>query len=193
MLCRTTITSCETYSGPKRRLVSLQIVSLLGILSPRGNADSEETIGAAAITLHGRSRQQRYTKNADWKYISECAALIRNYNQTGNDLSDTVREADERLQPGSKVYFLGNGDCYSHVDYNTHLEEAKVDSIMIARGALIKPVCTISEKFSYTRPFFRLYPIFSEGNGFNAVPSCLIAQTLPWRSDTDSKNIVVDI
>lgn len=95
--------------------------------------------GAAAITLHGRSRQQRYTKNADWKYISECAALIRDYNQKGEDLSDTVREADERSQPGSKVYFLGNGDCYSHVDYNTHLEEAKVDSVMIARGALIKP------------------------------------------------------
>lgn len=95
--------------------------------------------GVAAITLHGRSRQQRYTKNADWRYISECAALIRDYNQKGDDLSDTVREADERSQPRSKVYFLGNGDCYSHADYNTHLEEAKVDSVMIARGALIKP------------------------------------------------------
>lgn len=96
--------------------------------------------GAAAITLHGRSRQQRYTKNADWKYISECATLIKEYNQKGDDISDTGRETDERSQPGNgKVYFLGNGDCYSHVDYNTHLEEAKVDSVMIGRGALIKP------------------------------------------------------
>ena len=113
-------------------------------MSRRGDAEPETIIGAAAITLHGRSRQQRYTKNADWKYISECAALIRDYNQKGDDLSDTVREADERSQPGSKVYFLGNGDCYSHVDYNAHLEEAKVDSVMVARGALIKPVCTNS-------------------------------------------------
>ena len=96
--------------------------------------------GVAAITLHGRSRQQRYTKNADWSYISECATLIKEYNHTGDNLADTVREADGRSQPASgKVYFLGNGDCYSHVDYNVHLEEAKVDSIMIARGALIKP------------------------------------------------------
>ena len=26
--------------------------------------------------LHGRSRQQRHTREADWSYISECAALI---------------------------------------------------------------------------------------------------------------------
>ena len=116
------------------------------MLFQRGNADPEIVTGAAAITLHGRSRQQRYTKNADWKYISECAALIKDYNRKGDDLSDTIREADERSQPGNKIYFLGNGDCYSHVDYNTHLEEAKVDSVMIARGALIKPVRTISKQ-----------------------------------------------
>ena len=94
--------------------------------------------GIAAITLHGRSRQQRYTKNADWSYISDCAALIRRYNERRDDLSDTVKEADIRSQP-SRVYFLGNGDCYSHVDYYQHMKEAKVDSVMIARGALIKP------------------------------------------------------
>ena len=27
--------------------------------------------GVAAITLHGRSRQQRYAKSADWSYIAE--------------------------------------------------------------------------------------------------------------------------
>lgn len=90
--------------------------------------------GVAAITLHGRSRQQRYTKSADWEYIADCAALIKHFNQRGDDLSDTIREAE-----AEKVYFIGNGDCYSHVDYYQHLEEAKVDSVMVARGALIKP------------------------------------------------------
>ena len=116
--------------------------SAWSLTSERPLADSGVLIGAAAITLHGRSRQQRYTKNADWEYISECAALIKDYHRKGDDLSDTVREVDERSQAGSKVYFLGNGDCYSHVDYNTHIEDAKVDSVMIARGAMIKPVCT---------------------------------------------------
>lgn len=96
--------------------------------------------GIAAITLHGRSRQQRYTKNADWEYISECAALIERFNEKNGDLADNIREVDARTQAANgKVYFIGNGDCYSHVDYNTHIEEAKVDSVMIARGALIKP------------------------------------------------------
>ena len=96
--------------------------------------------GVAAITLHGRSKQQRYTKNANWEYISDCAALIKRFNEQGDDLADTIREAESRTQPATgKVHFIGNGDCYSHVDYNTHLAKAKVDSVMIARGALIKP------------------------------------------------------
>ena len=109
-----------------------------------GSQDALDTgvgsCGAAAITLHGRSRQQRYTKNADWEYISECATLIKQYNEKGDDLADTARQPDSRNQPpNDRVYFLGNGDCYSHIDYQRHLEEAKVDSVMIARGALIKP------------------------------------------------------
>ncbi|KAA6414750.1 MAG: tRNA-dihydrouridine synthase 3 [Lasallia pustulata] len=101
-----------------------------------GNAPS----GVAAITLHGRSRQQRYTKDADWEYIAECAALIRDFNRRGDDLADTVREADARSQPSAgKVFFVGNGDCYSHADYAAHLSSAGVHSVMLARGALIKP------------------------------------------------------
>ncbi|KAL8774104.1 MAG: hypothetical protein Q9209_001212 [Squamulea sp. 1 TL-2023] len=96
--------------------------------------------GVAAITLHGRSRQQRYTKSADWEYIADCAALIKRFNEKGDKLADTIHEADPRTQPtGGKVYFIGNGDCYSHVDYQRHISEANVDSVMVARGALIKP------------------------------------------------------
>eukprot|EP00798_Chlamydomonas_sp_ICE-L_P001745 gene1745-33155_t len=31
--------------------------------------------GPVALTLHGRTREQRYTKKADWSYISKCAEL----------------------------------------------------------------------------------------------------------------------
>lgn len=96
--------------------------------------------GVAAITLHGRSRQQRYTKKADWGYIAECAALIKRMNEKTDIVTDTIREPDARHQPnGGKTYFLGNGDCLSHTDYNDHVTNGGVDSVMVARGALIKP------------------------------------------------------
>ena len=121
------------------RLTAQKIVERLTL----GSEDLRSVSGApgcAAITLHGRTRQQRYTKAADWSYIAECAALIKQYNEKSADLADTVREAEENSLPnGGKVYFLGNGDCYSHVDYFDHVDNAKVDSVMIGRGALVKP------------------------------------------------------
>lgn len=96
--------------------------------------------GTAAITLHGRSRQQRYTRSADWEYIARCAAIVKRYKERRNDLTDTIKESDSRWQPpNGKVYFIGNGDCYSHVDYSAALADSKVDAVMVARGALIKP------------------------------------------------------
>lgn len=96
--------------------------------------------GVAAITLHGRSRQQRYTRTADWSYISECATLIKDFNKKADAVVDTVKEVDERDRPaGKKVFFLGNGDCYSYEGYHDHVKNAGVDSVMIGRGALIKP------------------------------------------------------
>ena len=110
-----------------------------------GSAGSRDLLGApgcAAITLHGRSRAQRYTKTADWGYIAECATLIKSYHEKKDDLTDTVREAEENTlanMNGGKMFFLGNGDCYSHADYFDHIDTAKVDSVMIGRGAIIKP------------------------------------------------------
>ncbi|KAG9443067.1 hypothetical protein H6P81_018921 [Aristolochia fimbriata] len=73
--------------------------------------------GASALTIHGRSRQQRYSKLADWDYIYDC-----------------VRKSPEDLQ------VLGNGDIFSYADWNNHLSNCSdLSSCMIARGALIKP------------------------------------------------------
>ncbi|QSZ29573.1 hypothetical protein DSL72_004089 [Monilinia vaccinii-corymbosi] len=110
-----------------------------------GGPELRERLGApgcAAITLHGRSRQQRYTKNADWSYIAECAALVKSYNQKKDDLIDTIMEPDARTLPNApdgRLYFIGNGDCYSHIDYLDHVQNSGVDSVMVARGALVKP------------------------------------------------------
>ncbi|KAI0340341.1 zinc finger dihydrouridine synthase [Trametopsis cervina] len=80
--------------------------------------------GAAALTLHGRTRQQRYSKLADWDYIKQCVEAVR------------TREEEEDLSP---VQIFGGGDCYSSQDYWEKLEYSGVDGIMIGRGALIKP------------------------------------------------------
>ena len=98
------------------------------------------TSGVAAITLHGRSKQQRYSKSANWSYIAECSSLIKRLKQEKDAQTDTAAEADPRdLANGGHVYFVGNGDCYSHEDYYDHMNNAQVDSVMIGRGALIKP------------------------------------------------------
>jgi tRNA-dihydrouridine synthase 3 len=109
-----------------------------------GGKDAQEAglgpTGIAAITLHGRSRHQRYTRLADWEYISDIAALIRAINRTNAEKADTAAESDARDRPnGGKVLFVGNGDILSHEDYNAHIQNDLVDSAMIGRGALIKP------------------------------------------------------
>jgi tRNA-dihydrouridine synthase 3 len=104
----------------------------------------EEPSGVAAITLHGRSRQQRYSRSADWDYIGECATLVSNLEKASAEVADTVREPDARdlsssVKSNGLPYFCGNGDILSHIDYNNAVQHAGVDSAMIARGALIKP------------------------------------------------------
>nr|XP_011748719.1 tRNA-dihydrouridine(47) synthase [NAD(P)(+)]-like [Macaca nemestrina] len=70
--------------------------------------------GVALVTLHGRSREQRYTKLADWQYIEEC------------------------VKAASPMPLFGNGDILSFEDANRAMQTG-VAGIMIARGALLKP------------------------------------------------------
>ncbi|XP_055286588.1 tRNA-dihydrouridine(47) synthase [NAD(P)(+)]-like isoform X2 [Moschus berezovskii] len=70
--------------------------------------------GATLVTLHGRSREQRYTKLADWQYIEQCVAAAH------------------------PMPLFGNGDVLSYEDANRALQTG-VAGVMIARGALLKP------------------------------------------------------
>ena len=72
--------------------------------------------GVSMITVHGRSREQRYTKLADWEYIERCA-----------------KAADP-------VPVFGNGDILSYDDYQRVRDTyTSVHGVTIGRGALIKP------------------------------------------------------
>ncbi|QIW96989.1 hypothetical protein AMS68_002507 [Peltaster fructicola] len=100
--------------------------------------------GVAAITLHGRSRQQRYTRSADWGYIGQCADLIDKLRTEKDTVTDTVREPEDRdlsssMNAQGLPYFIGNGDVLSHIDYYEHFQQAELDGVMIGRGALVKP------------------------------------------------------
>ena len=90
--------------------------------------------GVGGLSLHGRSRKQRYKNDADWGYIRTCVDTLHDAVRTWNE---EPQHADEPDMVPVPVY--GNGDVYGWRDYYDHLEHAHVDGTMIARGALIKP------------------------------------------------------
>ncbi|KAE9402669.1 FMN-linked oxidoreductase [Gymnopus androsaceus JB14] len=109
------------------RAVSDPVQTMFGL----GNGKEEGTgterglgWGVGGMTLHGRTRQQRYTKLADWEYIKQCVEAVR------------AREEEEGLPP---IPIFGNGDIYSAYAYHTSLRLSGATGIMLARGALIKP------------------------------------------------------
>lgn len=86
----------------------------------------------ASITIHGRSRQQRYSREANWNYIQTVGQVVKEYNEQYEEKKDV----SDRPNP---VYLIGNGDVYTYEDWNHHMNLEGVDSVMVARGALIKP------------------------------------------------------
>ncbi|CDS12292.1 hypothetical protein LRAMOSA04487 [Lichtheimia ramosa] len=86
-----------------------------GVLTNQKLIPIFESLDISLGTIHGRSRQQRYTKLSNWDFIRDVKQLSKN------------------------MPIYGNGDVLSFEDYNKHKEETGVDGIMIGRGALIKP------------------------------------------------------
>ncbi|KAG1861151.1 hypothetical protein DFJ58DRAFT_264513 [Suillus subalutaceus] len=121
----------KIVTGMSRALGEIPVTIKLrtGVKDGRNNAHkimsrAATEWGIGCITLHGRTRQQRYTKLADWEYIKQCVDAVR------------AKEADEGLSP---IPIFGGGDCFSSHDYWTNVSSTGVDGVMIGRGALIKP------------------------------------------------------
>lgn len=74
------------------------------------------------VTIHGRSREQRYTRFADWDYIKECSL-----------------EANKPIDGLVTIPLFGSGDVMSYEEYYEKMDNFNVNGIMLARGALIKP------------------------------------------------------
>jgi tRNA-dihydrouridine synthase 3 len=77
-------------------------------------ARAAEEAGADAITLHARSRAQRYRRPADWSRIRELVEAV-------------------------SVPVIGNGDVFDFADARRRLDESGCAAVMIGRWALAKP------------------------------------------------------
>lgn len=70
--------------------------------------------GVSAVIVHGRTREQRYSRAADWPLLAEISAK-------------------------SEVPIYGNGDILTPMEARQRLDNTQLAGAMIARGALIKP------------------------------------------------------
>ncbi len=123
--------------------------------------------GADAIAIHGRTREQRYSKAADWDLIGRVAA--------------------ERGVP-----VIGNGDILTHYEASDRMKRSGVRSVMLARGALIKPwlfreirtgtawLPTPQERFSI---LWRFVDLLREHFGTDERGRARTMRFLPWHLD----------
>src|SRR5438552_4645062 len=73
-----------------------------------------ESIGVAAIAIHGRTRSEAYTGASDWAYIAH-------------------------VKENLSIPVWGNGDVKTPADAIRMFEQTKVDGVMIGRAALHNP------------------------------------------------------
>jgi tRNA-dihydrouridine synthase 3 len=103
-----------------------------------------------AVTIHGRSRLQRYKNLADWDFIRGCSRdqqticneLLVSSSTTDSTTTSSTTNAtpfNETDRPVPRAAVIGNGDVYSFTDWNRELASGELDTCMLARGALIKP------------------------------------------------------
>lgn len=77
-------------------------------------AKMAEESGAAAVSVHGRTREQGYSGKADWDIIADVKRNMR-------------------------IPVWGNGDLFSAEDVLAMREKTGCDGVMVARGALGNP------------------------------------------------------
>lgn len=78
------------------------------------NAQAVERAGGAAVSVHGRTREQLYTGKANW---------------------DILRDVKQAVS----IPVIGNGDVFSPEDAKRLLAHTNCDGVMIGRGALGNP------------------------------------------------------
>jgi len=89
-------------------------------------AEQLQDCGIAALTIHGRTRSQMYTGEADWTLIGEV-----------------------RRNPKIHIPIIGNGDITSLDDADRAFEQYGVDAVMIGRATFGCPWIFSREQLSF--------------------------------------------
>ena len=74
-----------------------------------------ESAGAAAITIHGRTRKQAYRGDANWDWIKECKDVA------------------------GSILVIGNGDVTSGKAAKDMFEHTNCDAVLVSRGTMGQP------------------------------------------------------
>ncbi|MBO7233167.1 MAG: tRNA dihydrouridine synthase DusB [Bacteroidales bacterium] len=101
-------------------------------------AEALQDQGIAALTIHGRTRSQMYTGEADWSLI----AAVKN-------------------NPRMHIPIIGNGDITSAEICRQRFEETGVDAVMIGRASFGRPWI-----FKEVRHYLQTGEIWDESNAW---------------------------
>jgi nifR3 family TIM-barrel protein len=105
-------------------------------------AEQLQDCGIAALTIHGRTRAQMYSGEADWRLIGE----VKN-------------------NPKIKIPIIGNGDVTTPEQAKDYFDRYGVDAIMIGRGSIGKP--WIFKEIKYFLQHNEPLPAFSKRYQFD--------------------------
>ncbi len=117
-------------------------------------AEQLQDCGIQALTIHGRTRSQMYTGEADWTLIGE----VKN-------------------NPRIQIPIIGNGDIKSADDVRNAFDRYGVDAVMIGRATFGAP--WVFQEFAYPHPLPKggeFAPSLREGLGVGAKIDILLEQ-----------------
>lgn len=112
-----------------------------------------ESLGVAAVTVHGRTRQQFYTGRADWSAVGEVKAALSIPVIVNGDII-TAEEAREALdQSGADALMLGRG-VYGRPWLAAHLDRALADGTRLQEPGAAERLEIVLEHMAASVAFY---------------------------------------